>query len=64
MNHLKHKTQPNQHFCLSLVLSDALLPVLPASPVTQQTALLDKLPIATGKEMTCRVRGANVLSVC
>ena len=64
MNHLKqHKTYPNNslHFCRSFDLCEVLVWVLPLSSVTQQTALFDKLPIVTGKEMTRRVRGAKVV---
>jgi hypothetical protein len=45
-----------------LDLSEVLVWVLPVSSVTQQTALLDKLPIAAGKEMTRRVRATKVLA--
>jgi hypothetical protein len=65
MNHLKqHKTHPNNilHFWLSLDVSEVLVWVLPLSSIIQQTALLDKLPIVTGKEMKRRVRGAIVLA--
>jgi hypothetical protein len=54
MNHLKQqKTHPNNslRFFLSLDLNEVLVWVLPVSSVTQQTALLDKLPIVTGKEI-------------